>query len=455
MATTKTHLLHLIAWAQIGVVLRVYLGLLFGGACNEYAWAPCVTSSGTRAGGALFTDLPANILGSFLMGLFVSSDVLSSSLKHTLTVEAPLALVSVRSPLQAHLPFQVGLRTGLCGSLTTFASWNLQMVVMFVGGSPVKTAYGAQWVDAVAGLVIGTFCAMAALVIGQHMALLIYHKLNPGAFIPYSAPVKEQVVRNISKAEADVGKPTEQQPEEELIIEEQDFAAGPVRRFNSSTASSLLAEQRQQLEIELQRQQHSAVDGAATAAAAAQRSHSIASTADAVSAGAEGLTAADSCKDAAADSSKTAFHAAQQQHLAADAGPLQSSTRHQFAPGSAHISIDSRSLSSRLFPSQPAVNSSSIPNNGVADNISVSEETDTGSYNEQHLTAVVAADAFAGAVIVVLTGISLWRIIQGSLRSDLVSMHDAFAQQYIWWAIILGPVGCFIRYYLARYVFLC
>lgn len=98
---------HLIAWAQIGVVLRIYLAELFGSACPTLPWAPCLTSSGSRWGGGYFTDLPANILGSFLMGLFVSSDVLSNSLKHILTVEAPMAMLSIRSPLQEHMAFQV------------------------------------------------------------------------------------------------------------------------------------------------------------------------------------------------------------------------------------------------------------------------------------------------------------------------------------------------------------
>lgn len=98
---------HLVAWAQIGVLLRVYLAELFGSACPHTAWAPCLTSSGSRWGGPFFTDLPANIAGSFLMGLFVSSDVLSNSLKHILTVEAPMAMLPVRSPLQEHMAFQV------------------------------------------------------------------------------------------------------------------------------------------------------------------------------------------------------------------------------------------------------------------------------------------------------------------------------------------------------------
>jgi hypothetical protein len=33
--------------------------------------------------------------------------VLSNSLKHILTVEAPMAMLSIRSPLQEHMAFQV------------------------------------------------------------------------------------------------------------------------------------------------------------------------------------------------------------------------------------------------------------------------------------------------------------------------------------------------------------
>lgn len=99
---------HLIAWAQIGVLIRVYFAELFSGACTIVPWAPCLTSSGNRYGGAFFTDIVSNIVGSFLMGLFVSSDVLSNCLKHILSVEAPMAMLPVKSPLQEHVAFQVG-----------------------------------------------------------------------------------------------------------------------------------------------------------------------------------------------------------------------------------------------------------------------------------------------------------------------------------------------------------
>lgn len=124
-------LLHLAAWCQLGVLLRMQLAALFGAACATslpaYAWAPCVTSPL----GPLITDLPANILGCFIMGLLASSDAISiylGQIKIVASEEAPLAALPRRSALQAHTALHVGLRTGLCGSLTTFSSWMLQVM---------------------------------------------------------------------------------------------------------------------------------------------------------------------------------------------------------------------------------------------------------------------------------------------------------------------------------------
>lgn len=40
---------------------------------------------------------------------------------------SPVAFLPPGSPLQSHTAIAVGLRTGFCGSLTTFASWMLQV----------------------------------------------------------------------------------------------------------------------------------------------------------------------------------------------------------------------------------------------------------------------------------------------------------------------------------------
>jgi len=47
-----------------------------------------------------------------------------------------------RHPWQEHVALHVGLRTGYCGSLTTFSAWLLQCVQLLVGGSGRD---GGQW----------------------------------------------------------------------------------------------------------------------------------------------------------------------------------------------------------------------------------------------------------------------------------------------------------------------
>jgi len=47
-----------------------------------------------------------------------------------------------RHPWQEHMALHVGLRTGYCGSLTTFSAWLLQCVQLLVGGSGRD---GGQW----------------------------------------------------------------------------------------------------------------------------------------------------------------------------------------------------------------------------------------------------------------------------------------------------------------------
>lgn len=486
MATTKHHVLHLVAWAQIGVILRVYLGLIFGSACGLLHWAPCVTSPGTRNGGALFTDLPANILGSFLMGLFVSSDVLSSSLKHTLTVEAPLAMVAVRSPLQAHLPFHIGLRTGLCGSLTTFASWNLQIVVMFVGGLPAQAASGPQWVDGIASLIVGTLCAMAALVTGQHAALMLYHKLNPGAFIPYSAPVREQLERAATKqlSKGLLVDASELSRWQQSLVQYQDRLESDKDSESSANRQvkgvrlrtySCPAPGRHKavLQIEVPRRQSGPRGTAIQHAVDGSGAEWVDQTVEAVAPGEDKLpsdgcrstagqvyaaTAADSAQQpqprAASEVQQSPIQVKRQQqvdHLPAAASEAMVLQRH---PGPSHCTVDTRSLSGGQTQSAATQPDSIQAHDSAIDDVTVSvseeEEDSSTAYVQPVLFSVAAVDAFAGAVAVVLTGISLWRIIHGSIRSDLVSMRDPFAAQWIWWAVLFGPIGCYIRYYLSR-----
>ncbi|KAG1369837.1 hypothetical protein COCNU_15G002030 [Cocos nucifera] len=76
--------------------------------------------------GALYLDLPSNVLGSFLMGWF------------GFVFKAQIHDVS------EHLI--VGLTTGYLGSLTTFSGWNQKMLELSSKG---------HWVEAVVGFIIG------------------------------------------------------------------------------------------------------------------------------------------------------------------------------------------------------------------------------------------------------------------------------------------------------------
>jgi fluoride ion exporter CrcB/FEX len=129
------------ASAIIASSARVYLSRLFGEDCEDQSMTDfltplsdqiCVTAGGRTAqtGGALCRDLPANVLGSFILGLITPSRLSSSS---------PPRLPWFRKdhPLQRDDVFHTGLGVGLCGCLTTFASWNTQMVLMMVRKSVI------------------------------------------------------------------------------------------------------------------------------------------------------------------------------------------------------------------------------------------------------------------------------------------------------------------------------
>ena len=159
----------------LGALLRILLGQLFGQACHSgrSGWAPCVTDPGsTSAGGALFVDLPANMLGCFIMGILVKAD------GHLgMPVDMPVACLKRTSPLQKWTITHLGVRTGFCGSLTTFASWNTQMVVMIVGREGV--AQGTKWVSASVGYLIGLGLAQVSFAAGRDLAIAVHRHQNP------------------------------------------------------------------------------------------------------------------------------------------------------------------------------------------------------------------------------------------------------------------------------------
>lgn len=117
---------HLTVFSVLGILIRSGLESLLGPQIGHV----------TDHNGALFVDLPANMVGSFIAGWthIVVKDRISS-------FSSPLA---------------VGLSTGLCGSITTFASWNQRMLSILGQG---------LWLRAISGYLVGLeLCYMSLLV---------------------------------------------------------------------------------------------------------------------------------------------------------------------------------------------------------------------------------------------------------------------------------------------------
>lgn len=159
--------LYIAAFAQLGVLTREYLDKLFQDGC-EKNWGLCLTSEGKlqRSLGSYYTDLPSNILGSFIMGVVGTSAIVGLSDKKA------IAILPASSMIQDNAPLLAGIRTGFCGSLTTFSAWQLQNVLLLVGG---RGRDGGQWAQALWSVVIGMMTALAALVSGHHVAIAVAH----------------------------------------------------------------------------------------------------------------------------------------------------------------------------------------------------------------------------------------------------------------------------------------
>lgn len=174
-------LCYLYSFAILGTTLRLFVGRLFGSDCEfpgivedfltPLSQSICVTSSGKtlQHGGGLFTDLPSNMLGSFIMGL------VSSFYPEGGRYGSKFPWLQKQHPLQRHDGIHNAIKTGLCGSLTTFSSWNTQMVAMMDG---THTELGPQVVSAFFGYVIGMACAAWAFTAGGRVHEWLYDWRN-------------------------------------------------------------------------------------------------------------------------------------------------------------------------------------------------------------------------------------------------------------------------------------
>ena len=176
------HILYISIFSVIGVTSRAFIGRLFGGDCDPnhavkdwlypLSHRICVTTNGQteQYGGALFIDLPDNMIGSFIIGFFTGHS----------TEWPALPFLKHDHPLQGDQGLHLGIRTALCGSLTTFSSWNSQMVLMMDGTA--NPYLGTQVVSALFGYVIGLQVAIVSFRAGRTLSAWFQNRSNPHLF---------------------------------------------------------------------------------------------------------------------------------------------------------------------------------------------------------------------------------------------------------------------------------
>lgn len=159
------NLLALAIGGHVGVILRFYL-----------------TSASTSTFVApLFSALTSNMVGCYWMGLVGDGKAAAQQMRRGEPDAEGELLTEVGKVKKEPFPLLpglvvgggtasalLGMRTGLCGSLTTFSSWNQSMVKFIVVDKN-------GW-NAVVGYIIGLFVALFCLMLGQLTALYVQQR---------------------------------------------------------------------------------------------------------------------------------------------------------------------------------------------------------------------------------------------------------------------------------------
>ncbi|CAI5975024.1 unnamed protein product [Closterium sp. NIES-65] len=155
---------HITPFAIIGVCIQFLLDELFG---------PNVAHV-TDDALTVFVDLPANMLGAFLLGL------------------SAIPLLPALLARSRHLAIAVVV--GLCGSISTFATWNQRMVSIATAGLWARAAFGyftgsaLPLVALVAGVDAGTAILHASACAPPSPASSLLPCTLPGTKLPAPAP---------------------------------------------------------------------------------------------------------------------------------------------------------------------------------------------------------------------------------------------------------------------------
>lgn len=185
-SSTLDAVLALSLFGQFGVLSRRFLTLPFS---------------------PLFVTLPANLVGCFLLGCLCDGKAASALLMHAAAANPEAVASQARSLRGVSVPLfgrffdgspmlLLGMRTGLCGCLTTFSSWNQSMVRLFITGEPGS---------ALAGYLLGLLLALAALQLGQRTALsawLARQRLSATGVVPLSTKRPQHAAETAAAAAA-------------------------------------------------------------------------------------------------------------------------------------------------------------------------------------------------------------------------------------------------------------
>ena len=130
---------------------------------HPYATKLDTKNQRTVQGSVYFNALPPNMLGTFIIALVGTSAMVQ------LDEKKAVAILPSDHPWQDNGPLQVGVRTGLCGSITTFSSWLLAAMETCLDGN--------QWLTGIGQIVVGIACAVVSYEFGIQCALLVHHRL--------------------------------------------------------------------------------------------------------------------------------------------------------------------------------------------------------------------------------------------------------------------------------------